>query len=334
MRKIVKKHVNHYFTFANCIIFIGIITTLIYIFSYMFPVTDNAFVVNNVRPVAAQVHGYVTNIYIKNGDYVTKGQRLFTVFDKPYQYTYEQLDADVDVLKFKIKSLQKVQEKDVQIKDNKHDVFVKLEQDDTKYQKAYTIQAVSLMTLQNSQQETKAAKADWLAIEKQLEIDAENINVAKKELVSLTAKLKNAKVELDETTVYAENDGIIQNFYLTLGTPINVNQPLFSFIETKDIYYQANFNETDLRNVHAGDKVLIFPRTYLGQKVFHGTVVSDYWGANRLMTDPKTQMQNVSNENQWILLPQRLPVQIKVVDADLHYPLRAGTSAYIYIETN
>lgn len=48
-KSIVKKN----FTFANIVILIGVISTLIYVFSYLFPVTDNAFVVNNVRPVAS-----------------------------------------------------------------------------------------------------------------------------------------------------------------------------------------------------------------------------------------------------------------------------------------
>ena len=149
----------------------------------------------------------------------------------------------------------------------------------------------------------------------------------------MSAKLKNSQVDLDLTHVYAENDGIIQNFYLSLGTPVNVNQPLFSFVDNDEVYFQANFNETDLRNVHKGSKVLIFPRTYLGQKMFHGVVVSDYWGANRQLTDTRSQMQMVQNENQWVLLPQRLPVQIKVIDLDPKYPLRVGTSAYVYIKS-
>jgi multidrug resistance efflux pump len=44
-------------------------------------------------------------------------------------------------------------------------------------------------------------------------------------------------------------------------------------------------------------------------------------------------MQMVQNENQWVLLPQRLPVQIKVIDLDPKYPLRVGTSAYVYIKS-
>lgn len=324
-----KRHV----TFANIVILVGAITAFLYIFSYWFPVTDNAFVVNNVRPVAALVKGYVTNVYVKNGDSVKKGQKLFSVFDKPYLYAVEQDTANLASAKSKLISLQKILERDQQLSQNLQDTYTRLAQDDDKYQKAYKINAISLMTLQNSQQETKAAAASLAASKKQIEIDQANLVTQQNDILALGAKLKNAQVDLALTHVYAENDGIIQNFYLSLGTPVNVNQPLFSFVDNDEVYFQANFNETDLRKVHKGSKVLIFPRTYLGQKIFHGVVVSDYWSANRQLTDNRTQMQTVINENQWVLLPQRLPVQIKVLDLDPKYPLRAGTSAYVYIKS-
>lgn len=327
------RYLKRHVTFANSVILVGAITAFLYIFSYWFPVTDNAFVVNNIRPVAALAKGYVTNVYVKNGDLVKKGQKLFSVFDKPYIYTVEQDMANLASAKSKLVSLQKTLERDQQLSQNLQDTYIRLAQDDDKYQKAYKINAISLMVFQNSQQETKAAAASFAASKKQIEIDQANLATQQNDILALAAKLKNAQVDLALTNVYAENDGIIQNFYLSLGTPVNVNQPLFSFVDIDEVYFQANFNETDLRNVHKGSKVLIFPRTYLGQKIFHGVVVSDYWSANRQLTDNRTQIQTVINENQWVLLPQRLPVQIKITDLDPKYPLRVGTSAYVYIKS-
>jgi len=175
MRSSLLRRLKRNITFANSVIFIGAITALLYIFSYLFPVTDNAFVVNNVRPVAALVKGYVTNVYIKNGDNVKKGQKLFTVFDKPYRYTVEQYEADLAAAKSKLNTLQKTLERDEQVSQNQQEIYTRLAQDDDKYQKAYKINAVSLMTLQNSEQETKGAKASLAASQKQIEIDQSSI---------------------------------------------------------------------------------------------------------------------------------------------------------------
>ncbi|KTD60602.1 hemolysin D [Legionella sainthelensi] len=319
-------------TLVNAIIFIGILTTFVYIFSYLFPFTDNAFIVNNVRPVAALTNGYITDLYVQNGDVVKKGQKLFTVFQKPYIYAVEQLTADLASAQAQLAVLKTTYERDLKLSENEQRNYIKLDQDDQKYRQGYRIKSVSLMTLQNSQQETQAAKDKWQAALKQLEIDKNQIEAQENEIKSIAARLKNAKVNLELTNVYAQGNGIIQNLFFTIGTPVNINQPLFSLVDTDNVYIQANFNETDLRDVRKGSKVLIFPRMYLSRKMFHGVVESDYWSANRQLVDNRTQLQNVINENQWILLPQRLPVIIRITDPDPHYPLRVGTSAYVYIK--
>ena len=320
-------------TLPNLIVLSGFIVAIMYIFSYLFPFTDNSFVVNNVRPVAAQVTGFITHIYVKNGEYVKKGQKLFTVFKKPYQYTVDQLNADFETGEAKLLGLKTMYERDQSISENRQRVYIKLAQDNQKYRRGYKARSISLITLQNSLQDMHAANDDWKAAKKQLDIDKHAITAQEKELKSIRAKINIAKVNLKLTDVRAHGNGVVQNFFFSIGAPININQPLFSLVDTDEIYIQANFNETDLRNVKKGSKVLIFPRMYLGRKMFHGIVDSDYWGANRQDVDHRTQLQTVINENQWILLPQRLPVIIKITDPDPHFPMRVGTSAYVYVKT-
>lgn len=326
------KYLKHWVTFTHTIILIGVVTTIVYLFSFLFPFTDNAFVVNNVRPVAALANGYITGLYVHNGDVVKKGQKLFTVFKKPYLYAVEQLSADLGAAKAQLAALQATYERDTKLSSNAQRLYIKLAQDDKKFQKGYRLKSVSLITLQNSQQETQAAKDTWEASLKQMEITSHQIKAQEQDIKSLNAKLKNAQVNLGLTDVYAQGNGIIQNLFFSVGTPVNINQPLFSLVGTDDIYIQANFNETDLRDVRKGARVLIYPRMYLGRKVFHGVIESDYWGANRQLVDNRTQLQNVINENQWILLPQRLPVIIRITDPNPNYPLRVGSSAYVYIK--
>ncbi|WP_040534861.1 HlyD family secretion protein [Legionella drancourtii] len=325
-------HLKRKITLANTIIFIGILTTLVYIFSFLFPFTDNAFVVNNVRPVAALTSGYITGLYVKNGDVVQKGQKLFTVFKRPYAYAQAQFSANLVSAQATLAALKATYERDLKLSKNEERNYIKVKQDDEKYQKGYRLRSVSLITLQNSEQETLAAKNRWEASLQQLEIDKYQIKAQEGAIISTRAQLKNAKVNLQLTDVYAQDNGIIQNLFFTLGTPVNVNQPLFSLVDTQNIYIQANFNETDLSRVRKGAKVTVFPRMYLGRKIFHGLIESDYWSANRQLVDNRTQLQNVVNENQWILLPQRLPVIIRITDPDPDYPLRLGSSAYVYVK--
>lgn len=57
----------------------------LYFYYYFHPITNNAFVVANIRPIAAQVSGYIEKIFVKNGDSVTTGQPLFELDKTLYQ---------------------------------------------------------------------------------------------------------------------------------------------------------------------------------------------------------------------------------------------------------
>lgn len=305
----------------------------LYYFSFCFPFTNNAFVIANIRPVAANVEGYITQIYVKNEDYVKKGSPLFTVFEKPYRYAYEKAVSDVAEAKSALIALDRQVEKTENILQSKQAIYEKLAFDYVRYQKALQDHAVSEISVNNLLREKNSAYSTVKSLQKTLAVDKQNVIVKQKNILSLEAVMHNAKVDLDETTVYAKNNGIVHNMFSALGSPIEIRKPIFSFIDTDDLFIQANFNETDLRLVKPGDKVSIYPRMYFWSKTYHGVVVSKNWAANRQTTDARTQEQIVTNnENNWFLLPQRLPIQIRIIDYDpKNYPLSIGSSVYVWI---
>ena len=71
----IKKLNNFPFLVFSIILLAGII----YFFSYLFPFTNNAFVVANIMPVAADVSGFITDIAVTNGQDVKK-VRLYLRF--------------------------------------------------------------------------------------------------------------------------------------------------------------------------------------------------------------------------------------------------------------
>lgn len=170
------------------------------------------------------------------------------------------------------------------------------------------------------------------ALKKQILLNDKQILQQQKTMRALQAEMRNAKVNMDLTTVRAGVDGVVDNMYLALGAPITEHQPLFSLLDTNDWYVQANFEETDLRHTHPGDKVIIIMRMYYFTKIFYSIITNNIWVANRQMVDTRTQQQIVSGDNEWLNLPQRLPLQIKILDPDPNYPLYPGASAYVYIQ--
>lgn len=304
-----------------------------YHFSYYFPFTNNGFVVANIRPVAANVEGYITHIYVKNEQSVKTGQPLFTVFKKPYVYAYLKAESDTKEAKAYLKVLNAQLEKTKHLLLSQQAIYEKCLFDYTHNRSAYRDHAVSEISLNTTLQEKNAALNKLNALKNELEENRQQLVAQEMRINSLVAVQNNAKVDLDETTVRAKNNGFVQNMFVALGAPIKTRKPIFSLIDTDVMFIQANFNETDLRRVKPGNRVTILPRMYLGSKIYHGIVVSKNWAASRLLTHQQSQIQIVNNsENNWLLLPQRLPVQIQITDYDTkNYPLSIGSSAYVYI---
>lgn len=313
---------------------LALLAVLYYFFSFLVPFTNNAFVVANVRPVAAIVSGYITDLYVKNEQYVHKGQPLFTVFQEPYKLIYNRLIEEVHTAKVDLQSLEHQLQKDKQLLIQYEQEYNRIHLNFVRNKAVLKSGAISEINVKDLQYEDLGSFAKVNMQKQQISVDEKNIQSLQHKIKALIYKMRYAKVNLEQTTVYAQSNGRIQNMYLSLGTPIEINKPIFSFVDTDNFYIQANFTELDLRLVKTGTKVYIIPRMYFGTKLYHGTVISGAWAANRQITNPKTQLQTVTNDtNNWLLLPQRFPVQIKIDDYDSeHYPLPVGATCYVIIK--
>jgi multidrug resistance efflux pump len=309
---------------------------LFYQFSYLLPFTNNAFIVANITPVAANVSGYVTEIYVQNEEKVSKGQPLFQVFRTPYELAYLKAKNNLEEARAYLVVLDKKVEKTKLRIQAQQQIYERTRYDYIHNRSAAYGNAVAKITVHTALKEKDTEFKTLQALHKELEINLEQIVVQEKKIKALDAVCKNARVNLNETTVYALHDGAIQNMFSALGAPVKVRTPLFSLVDTKTLFVQANFYETDLRRVRPGHHVSIIPRIYLGAKVYHGIILSQNWSASRLDTHNSSQLQVLKNtESNWFLLPQRLPVQIKITDYEPdHYPLNIGESAYVYVHTD
>ena len=321
------------FNLPTIIIAIALIIGFFHLFSYLFPFTDNAFVATNVQTVAADIEGYVTNIYVKNGQRVKKNDPLVKVFEKPYYLSYQKAKANYEEALVTINVIEEQLQKNQHLLAAKKATLAKIKYEYGLKSNPAVKRSVSVLEIKTLNYDIQSLTNTLQSLHGEVAINQQQIIQQQKKVKSLKAELANSKVNLQLTTVKAGSDGIIDNMYLSVGTPVQRHRPLFSFINTDEWYIQANLNETDLRYVRPGDKVLIILRMYYFQKIFHGVIVNHLWAANRQITSLRTQQQTVTNNNQWLNLPQRFPLQIKILDPDPKYPLNPGASAYVYIRT-
>lgn len=116
-----------------------------------YPATVNA--LDEVE-IHAQVSGYITGIYFKDGSYVTKGQKLYTIDQQQYAGAYDQAVANLNVQKANLIKAQK-----------NADRYIELEKND-----AIATQTVdnALADLDAAKMQVNAAQANVQAVETNL----------------------------------------------------------------------------------------------------------------------------------------------------------------------
>jgi membrane fusion protein (multidrug efflux system) len=140
------------------------------------------------------------------------------------------------------------------------------------------------------------------------------------------AAVKQADLDLQRTKVSTPTSGTVANFTLRPGNTVNPNVPLFVVISDQDYWVDANFKETELKDIRAGQKAEIKSDVY-PDRVFHGTVqsLSGGSGAAFSLLPPQNATGN------WVKVTQRVPVRIHVDDPDAQHPLRIGTTATVKV---
>lgn len=328
MGKISKK-----FNFATLIFILGSVIALGYFTTYWFPITDNAFVIENMTPVSSSVTGHIEQIYVQNGQQLSRGESILLITPTKYELDlvgvkaqYDQGLVGLEVIKKRIA----VTNLDLLAA---RDQLNRMQYEYSQKSDVSVNQGVPDIEIKTLAYNIKSQKNVVASLQQQIVLEQTELKQAQTGITTLKAATSKAALDVTETVLKAPTDGYVQNLYIGVGTSAIAHEGLFNFVDTANIYVQANFNETDLMNVKAGDKVLIFPRAYLGRQVFHGEVMSDNWSVDRQHVIPLKETQLVFSENHWLNLPQRLPVQIKVTDTNKKYPLRPGMSAYVYIQT-
>ena len=321
------------FNFATLIFSVGGVIALGYLATYCVPVTDNAFVIENMTAISSTVGGHIEEIYVTNGQRLKAGEPILMIRQDRYKLEYEALKAQYDQGKVGLEVIQKkiaVSHADLKAAQDQLD---RLKYEYGQKSDAKVSKAIPDLELKNLQYNIKSQANLVDSIKKRIELEQTEYKKAQVGLNTLKATSERASIDVDDTIVKAPFDGYVQNLYIGVGTSATPHIGLFNYVNTSETYIQANLNETDLAHVRSGDKVWIFPRAYFGHKVFHGVVMSDNWSVDRQHLVPLKQTQVVNTDNHWLNLPQRFPVQIKITDVDQNYPLRPGMSAYVYIST-
>jgi membrane fusion protein (multidrug efflux system) len=145
------------------------------------------------------------------------------------------------------------------------------------------------------------------------------------------AAFREAWINHERTSIVAPVGGYVAQRSVQVGSRLQPGQPLMTVIPLGDLWVDANFKESQLRNIRIGQPVSIESDIYGGSFEFRGRVVglAPGTGAAFALLPP----QNASGN--WIKVVQRVPVRISLDAKELEqHPLRVGLSTAVKIDTH
>lgn len=138
-----------------------------------------------------------------------------------------------------------------------------------------------------------------------------------------------AAYNLDLTAVRAPADGVIYKAAsFRTGQFVGAGTPLFSLVETGDIWIDANFKETQLAHLAPGQPAEVEFDMAPGQS-FPATV--EAIGAGTGAEFSLLPAQNATGN--WVKVTQRVPVRLRLDAGDAAPPLVSGASAAVTVDT-
>ena len=313
----------------------GTYGTYKYIHSLSHEETDDAQIEKNMNPIIPKVSGYVDKVYIKDNDFVKKGDTLFTIDKRDYQLKIDEAMASLmaaegnfEVSKADIGSaLANISVSDANVQSAGGNIETakirlgRITSDYNRYENLFKNHSITKQQYEQAlaakqeaesqirilQQQEKATAYQKSVIVAKSKVSGKQTEVAAANIKKAEAMLEAAKLNLSYTAVTAAIDGQVSKIDIQPGQLVQPGQSLFYIINNSNAWIIANFKETQLNKMVIGQKVTIKVDAYPDYD-FEGSITSfsPATGSRFSILPPDNATGN------FVKTIQRLPVKISL----------------------
>lgn len=320
------------------ILIVIVVSLLWYLMADRFtPYTSQARVQGYVVGVAPKVAGLVTDVWVKNNERVREGQKLFAIDRSQYEIALQKAQSDLN------NTLNQVEAGGAAVAMARANLRaaqagqLKAQQDYTRLKRLResdpgTISQrrleISKATLEQTRAQVVAAEAD---IQRAIESKGGDSDTDNTLLQTAQTGVDKAQLDLDNTTVVAQSDGIITDLKADVGQFAGTGNPVMTLIAVEDVWINADFTENNLGHLEPGTPVEILLDALPGQ-VLKGSVRNVGVGISAGGSTPPGGLPSVQNNRDWLRQAQRFPVQVefnKPLDPEVLHQLRVGGQASV-----
>ncbi len=270
--------------------------------------------------ISPYISGEVVELYVKEGDFVEKGKQLAKIDPEIYITIYERIEAAFNTAQAnEANSKARISQSKAQ--------FTKAKLD---YDRSKTLFDKDVI----SQSDFDAATSVFQVAEADVEAANENYKSAKFQVSSARASLREAKENLDRTSIFAPNDGTVSKLGVEVGERVtgasqfSAGTEIMRIANLDVLEVNVEVNENDIVRVSLFDTAIIEVDAYLDKK-FKGIVTEIATSANTV----GVTADQVTNFDVKIMMLKDSYEDLIKPNSPIPSPFRPGMSATVEIET-
>ncbi len=270
--------------------------------------------------ISPYISGEVIELFVKEGDFVVKGEKLAKIDPEIYLRVYERTEASLKTTEA-----------------NRASSKARLAQSKAQYSKA-KLDFNRSKTLWDknviSDAEFESAQSSFDIAGSEVEAASESYKSSNFQVSSAQASLKEARENLNRTTIYAPNDGTISKLIIEVGERVtgasqfSAGTEIMRIANLDVLEVNVEVNENDIVRVDLFDTAVIEVDAYLN-KEFKGLVTEIATSANTV----GVSADQVTNFDVKIRMLKDSYADLIKPNAAISSPFRPGMSATVEIET-
>ncbi|UZM14749.1 efflux RND transporter periplasmic adaptor subunit [Pseudomonas kielensis] len=295
--------------------------------------TDDAYVNGNVVAITPLVTGTVISIGADDGDLVHEGQVLVNFDPNDAEVGLQSAQANLARTVRQVRGLySNVDGMKAQVNAQKAEVQ-KAQENYNRRKSLAAGGAISQEELSHARDDLTSAQNALANAQQQLQTSSalvdDTVVSSHPDVQAAAAQLRQAYLTKARSTLIAPVTGYVAKRTVQLGQRVQPGTALMAVIPLDQLWIDANFKETQLRDMRIGQAVDIEADLYGGDVKFSGTI--DSLGAGTGSAFALLPAQNATGN--WIKIVQRVPVRIHINAEQLaEHPLRVGLSTLVKVD--
>ncbi|WP_434673981.1 efflux RND transporter periplasmic adaptor subunit [Pseudomonas sp. R1-15] len=294
--------------------------------------TDDAYVNGNVVEITPQVTGTVVSIGADDGDLVREGQVLVQFDPNDAEVALQSAQAN---LAHTVRQVRGLYSNVDGMKAQVHAQEAEVQKARENYNRRKNLAAggaISQEELSHARDDLTSAQNALANARQQLMTTSalvdDTVLSSHPDVQAAAAQLRQAYLSNARSTLIAPVTGYVAKRTVQLGQRVQPGTALMAVIPLDQLWIDANFKETQLRDMRIGQPVDIETDLYGSDVKYSGTV--DSLGAGTGSAFALLPAQNATGN--WIKIVQRVPVRIHINAEELaRHPLRVGLSTQVNV---